>query len=456
MPVEHVLQAVHQHTTTAEPVSMFHDYVAGRHRYPYASQAFITRARWILESARANLCPRVVGNFTDRVTLQTWEGAQADEAVELTTRRGLGKVLNLTVGESWTTGDGFVLAWPNRAGTMTPWFHRANQVAYDVDPEDPEAFAWVAKVWVSGRYGRVNVYYDTMVERWATTDPVRHDQASAPNWPDKATAYQPVTDDDGPSITYTSANMPTGIPWVHLPLDAAEQGGRGTSILSDVIPLQDALNHALVSSIVNVEQYAAPLRALLNHQPRVMIDPRTGEATEEAIRYDETRNRLLGVKGAGPLTQLDPPSSKNILDVMEAYGSWMARVVGVPASDIVPDLGNIPSGASLRTLVSSRTARVRDYTQDISPQVARLATLLGVPDVWPVWEDPTPTDDTERLDAALKRQDLGYTLQDNLIEAGHDPEQAKEIADNARAESANIGALAAAAFRAGQDPTQVL
>ena len=141
---------------------------------------------------------------------------------------------------------------------------------------------------------------------------------------------------------------------------------------------------------------------------------------------------------------------------MEAYGSWMARVVGVPASDIVPDLGNIPSGASLRTLVSSRTARVRDYTQDISPQVARLATLLGIPDVWPVWEDPTPTDDTERLDAALKRQDLGYTLQDNLIEAGHDPERAKEIADNARAESANIGALAAAAFRAGQDPTQVL
>ena len=62
----------------------------------------------------------------------------------------------------------------------------------------------------------------------------------------------------------------------------------------------------------------------------------------------------------------------------------------------------------------------------------------------------------ERLDAALKRHDLGYTLEDNLIEAGHDPEQAKEIADNARAESANIGALAAAAFRAGQDPTQVL
>ena len=144
MPVEHVLQAVHQHTTTAEPVSVFHDYVAGRHRYPYASPAFITRAKWILESARANLCPRMVSNFTDLVTLQTWEGAQAGEAVELTTRRGLGKVLNLAVGESWTTGDGWVLAWPNKTGTMAPWYHRADQVAYAVDPEDPESFAWVA------------------------------------------------------------------------------------------------------------------------------------------------------------------------------------------------------------------------------------------------------------------------------------------------------------------------
>jgi hypothetical protein len=448
MPVADVLTAVQDHTTRAPGFATCHDYVAGDHRYPYATPTFVEKFRWVLENARANMCDSVTANFTDRVAIQSWAGEGSEDAIDTAELAALDTVLDLAVGEAWTAGDGYVLVWPDNDGVPSPWFHRADQVAFERDPGDPGAFLWVAKLWENGLYGRVNVYYPGgIVERWETTEQVRPDDASAPTWPATADGYAPATDDEGPTVRYEG-----DFPWVHLPFDPDVQGGHGRSILRDVIPLQDALNHALVTSILNVEQYAAPLRALMNHQPKVLIDPATGMPTEEAVRFDETRNRLFGIRGPGPLTQLDPPDSGNILAVMDAYGAWIARVVGLPPSDLIPDLGNVPSGVSLRVLAARRTAAVRRFTRTITPAIHDLAALLGVQDAWPVWEDPAPVDDTERWEVAATRQDLGYTLDDNLNAMGVDGEERKRIVTNAAAAAVSTGAAAIAAFNAGTDP----
>ena len=452
MPIQDVITAVKDHTKRANGYSLYRDYEQGRHRYPFATHEFRTKYRWIIENSRANMCPGVRANFTDRVELKGWSGAGKDAATAAATGLGLGRVLNLAVAEAFRTGDADVLAWEGADGTIRPWYHRADQVAYSLDPEDPTLFLWVSKLWVTtDRYGRVNVYYPDRVERWVTRTTVRTADTEAPTWPEHAESWRPFNGDGDPdTITHQHGR----VPWAHLAFDPVTHGGHGRSVLRDVIPLQDALNHALASMIVNVEQYAAPIRAILNHVPTKVIDPATGRQTEEALRFDETRKRILGIAGAGPFTQLDPPDANNIISVMDSFGAWIARTVGVPVSDIVPDLGNIPSGAALRVLAARRTATIRDFTGTITPEITTLMGLLGVEDASPEWADPAPADDTERVATAQVKRDLGYPLEEILTDLGEDPDDVDRIVGLIAAEDARVLQVGREAVVTGQTPRQ--
>ena len=263
MPVADVIAAVADHVSRAKDYDLYRDYEEGRHAYPYASPAFRSHFEWLLGAARANLCPTVVSNFTDRVELEGWEGTGAEAAANTAREHGLDRVLNLVVREAWRAGDGYVLVWPNEAGRLIPRFHRADQVAFKASDDDPDEFEWIAKLWVGpDHHGRVSVYYEDRLERWTTMGRVREDAASPVTWPEQENSYTPVDDEEGDTVTYRSVGV-DGNPWVHLPFDATSQGGHGRSILRDVVPLQDGLNHALHSVLVNVEDYAEPLRALL-------------------------------------------------------------------------------------------------------------------------------------------------------------------------------------------------
>ena len=448
MPVEDVTTAISDHKARIDNYALFRDYDEGRHQYPFATQAFRKRYEWLIKRSRANLMPAVVEGFSNLVRVKSWVGAGAERAAELAETTDLTGALSMAVRESWLTGDGYVLAWPGLDGRVRPWFHRASQVAYKADPEDPARFAWVAKIWTDAKYGRVNVYYPDRVERWVTVSRVHEKDTSPVTWPDAARAWVPF-DRDGQADTI---RHPYGrVPWVHLPRDPREQGGHGHSILQDAIPVQDALNHAMAALVTNTEKFAAPTRALLNYVSEAKLDPVTGQFTMPKLDVDDTKNTILGVEGPGPLTQLDPPDSENLTRVLEHWGSWIARVVGMPASDIVPDLGNIPSGASLRVLAARRTAKVRDYTDLATARVADLMGLLGVEDARPVWHDPAPRDETEELAAAQARQDLGFALDDNLMEMGYSESDRARITGGAAREQALIGRVAREAFMAGED-----
>lgn len=459
MPTD-VLLAVADHTSRADTYALYRDYEAGRHRFPYASEAFREKFRWVLEHARANKCPTVITNFSDRVALTSWAGTDAKTANEIAENTGLRQVINLAVKEAWQEGDAYVLAWPGRDRTIKPWYHRADQAGFMLSEDDPGVADWFYKIWTTREgYGRVNVYYADRVERWVTTQKV-HMGGGLVQWPDREHAFVPYQGregDGGPVITYASVGMPTGlVPWVHLPLDPDTQGGHGTSVLRDVVPLQDGMNHALSALVLGVEQYGAPLRALMNYQPNTYIDPNTGKPTEEALRFDETRNRIFGVKGPGPLQQLEAPDSGNLLQVLAWFSAEIANEVGVPVSDIAPDLGNVPSGASLRVLAARRTSAVVDFTDTITPPVSGLMRLLGANDARPEWADPAPMDDTERLQVAQQKVDLGYPLAEVLPSLGEDPDDITRILDGAAQEQASAGRAAVEAYRRGQDAAAAL
>lgn len=460
MPISDVPLAVADHQARAPGYRLYRDYDRGKHLYPYATPAFKAKFDWLLRQARANKCHMVVRNFADRVSLSAWSGSGAKRADEVAEQIGLRKVLNLATKESWRTGDAYVLAWPGRDGVVKAHYHRADTAGFKLSEDDPDAADWFYKIWVDAAgYGRVSVYYPDRLERYVTRQVIRQQGTTSVVWPEDVSAYQAVTDEDGEVIVYGTQGVPDfggRIPWIHMPLEPEEQGGHGRSVLTDVVPLQDGLNHTLAALIVGVEQFGAPLRALMNHQPQVLIDPKTGKPTEEVLRFDETRNKIFGVRGPGPFTQLNPPDSTNLLRVLEWFSSEIANEVGIPVSDISPDLGNIPSGTALRVLAAHRTAAVNDYTETITPAVSGLMWLLGVEDAWPTWADPAPTDEKERWEIAVQQQDAGVSFQEAMRGMGKDQADIDRILAEKAAEGANVGRLAVEAFRQGQDPAAIL
>lgn len=459
MPVADVVTAIEQHMERREDIILARDYDEGRHRYTFASATFLRKYKWVIENSRENLCPAVIRAFSDGVSIAGWTGAGMDEATETFHDRALGlvKVQNLVNRETFRTGDAYALVWPNAREEDRVWYHRADQAVPMADPDDPSRLLWVAKLWTSRGHGRVNVYYADRVERWITASPVLVDAAKhLPQWPTDPTAWQPFTyDDEGETL----ANPYERVPWAWWTYDATEQGGHGRSILRDVIPLQDALNKSVADLIVAEEAISNPLRAILNYEAKQKINPRSGEVEEERIEFDETRNRLLGIPGEGPLVQLDAVDPSGLLQVQDAFALKIARTLGIPAYYFTEMSGDVPSGESLRVLSARRTAALRDFQQDATGPWQDIMGLLGIEETEPVWSDVAPQTEQERQEGAKVRQDLGYPLEETMRFLGEDEETRLRVhEERAKEERAQAAAARESleAWRRGEDPARVL
>jgi hypothetical protein len=88
--------------------------------------------------------------------------------------------------------------------------------------------------------------------------------------------------------------------------------------------------------------------------------------------------------------------------------------------------------------------------------------LLGVPEVRPIWKDPAPVDESEQLDDAVLRGQIGYPFREVLKHLGEDEEDIDRIMTEKAAQAPspgqipNGGALAARAFEAGVDPAELV
>lgn len=462
MPVEDVVTAVADWKSRINPIQMYGDYYRGVHRIgQYATPAFRRDFLWVLENSRENLCKAVVRGFSSKMKIKGWESnsdGAAAQAAAISDDLKLDRVFNLTHRETFRTGDAYVLVWPDANGVDRPWTKLSSQVSVKTVPGDPDTLEWLAQIWIdSTGFGRVNIYYDDRLERYTTTGKLRSAGITRAsdyvNWPEKASAYVEYAADGDPSvITHTYGRVPA----VWFPHDADELGCHGRSILEDVVPLQDALNKSVADLIVGGENFAQPLRALMNYRAKKTIDPETGEATTEKIDANPTVNKLLAVPGDGPLIQLDPPDATKLLAVHEAYAIKISRVVGLPAFYVSQVTGEPPTGRALRVLSTRLTNLIEETQTDFGPEWSQFMELLGVPDVRPIWEDPAPTDESEELENAEARKAIGYPFREVLKKLGEDEDDIDRIADEAQSNPVPGGQLAARSFEAGIDPADLI
>jgi hypothetical protein len=438
MPAEDALAAVQEWKKWSPDARMFSDYYDGNHKYPFASRKFISRYRWILEQARENLCPAVVDSFASKLLIQGWESgndtedkAAAKAMSEAVDELGLDVVIDMTHVEQLKCADAYVLVWPDADAMIRPWVKLASQSAVMPDYSRPGKLLWYATVDIDGDgYGRVNVYFGDRLERYRTGDKLRtqdlgdrpaEDIGTWPTMPDGYVEYD--GDEDGPEIPHDFGRVPA----VWFPHKARQLNTHGISILTDVVPIQDALNKSVADVIVNSEAYAMPLRALMNWKPKRTLNPDTGLPVVPKLEFDPSAKSLMGVEGNGPLTQLDPPDVSKINGLHDSFANKIARIVGLPAFYVSQPTGEPPSGASLRVLSSRLTDWARKTQKVNTPRWSEVADLLGLPGVRPVWVDPAPTDFSEELENAVTMKEIGYDQKTVLQKLGEDPDDIERI-----------------------------
>ena len=216
----------------------FRDYYDGRHQLRFATAKFQADYGQLVLSLRENLCPAVVAGFTNDLAVQAWGDAVA---LDTATEQGLSRLVGQWMQETWKSGDGYVMVWPNRQGVPVPHLQTAETGIPQVDPEDPAQLAQYVKRWIDPRtgHGRAMVLFPDRAERYITVDRLLTEGMRVPNpFPTDPLAWAEYDTDGDAILPHAFGSVP--VCW--LPLDASAPGDSGRSILPAGIPIQAALN----------------------------------------------------------------------------------------------------------------------------------------------------------------------------------------------------------------------
>jgi hypothetical protein len=408
------------------------NYDRGFHPVMFSSKKFRRFYAEVLRRYRLNLCRPVVDAVAERLTIDGWEG---DLAQEWWQTHGI-SLMNRVHRPALRNGDSYVLVWPDRDMNEGPESYLAHRllpneatVVYSEDTEMPEyaIMIWTEELDRQRFRQRLNNYYYDRVERLVRpgTETINYDFAG----------YAPYTDDEaGDVIEYGGLLRELGqdklLPVVHFAA-SRDLTPYGTSMLEDVIPIQDALNKHAIDILVTSESVAMPVRALLGFE---VIE--NADGTTNAPDYDPRLDHFLTIPGeAARLVQLDPASMDGLVKAKQEAITDIATVAGIHQSRL-RDAGSVPSGEALRVVERPLVSQVRNLQQDFNEAWTDVARLLGL-DGQPIWSDPVQMDIAEKWALVQVKIDTGWPARQAFIESGLDP----DVVDQVLADNATIGSL---------------
>ena len=397
---------------------------------------------------RKNLAPRVVANVTDRLHVEGWtvDGEQAQATADEVWWQSAGDTLQQRVhDDALTTGDAFVLVWPDEDGTPRVWEHPCTSVTVTYDDRDEIAAA--AKVWQEpdGTW-RLTEYLPDQIIRWRADGQQSSSLPSADAW----TAHDA---DDEP---HEDTNPFGEVPWAHFP------SPDGRSILEDVAPLQDQLNLLSLAMIYATAEHALPPRWVIGAQP--VIDPETGRKEPPFHADDRIWGQPPGEQGeTRSFGQFEPGDIRQIQELRSATVDDVAEVTGQPAWTLRMPTGEWPSGEALRSALGPLVKQVEWLQRFWKPawsRVMRLALLqAGHSDAQPdpVWADVVQITDEQRWARVQQLLDLGFPLGMALKRgAGWTQDQVDELLAAQADDDQRLGQELRRAATNGGDPAALL
>jgi hypothetical protein len=427
--------ALHKIAHKQNALDTYDDYYYGRHPFNFASEKFTTQFAKQLQKMRDNLCKTAVRAPADRLEIigfandkkstvynDSWDIWKYSQMPQLSKR---------VHRDAFRTGSGFVQVWADSQGNARIVNQDPRQCTVFYNPETNEVDLG-AKVW----RGIDNVVYLTLFYRDRIEKYVSRSAQSAGNVPKSAAAFvrRNVEGEDWPL-----ANPFNVCPLFHFGLES--------SILDDVMPLQDALNKELADMLVGSESNS--LRQRWTTGISYEVDPETGK---QIIPFERASQWFAAKDTEAKFGSFQDVALDEFLNVINDFRSEVANVAGIPQYYFKLGAGDFPSGEALAKAESRFAALISDAQGDFGEPWAnamRLALLIDQKtadadgSIETQWTPAAPMSENEKLDLAMKKKTIGVSNRQNLSEIGYSDAQIelmkKENSEDAAAAAESFG-----------------
>jgi hypothetical protein len=446
-------------------------YMDGDHDMALTSERWRTTFGHVFRALAINLCPSVVAALADRIDIDGWaspidpedtapgKDGPTSEAGKAEAAWGplMRNAENQVTDDSLTFGDGFVTADKMPDGKAVLWPQNPGQIAVRYSTDRPGVIEMAVKVWptVAGsrqcRY-RANVYYEDQVFRFITSGKVQ-------GVPDKPSKFVPFLTDDSPEGII---QMDLGIVPVFHFGNRARINCYGTSELSIVKPIQDALNKTVLDMLVGGEYVALPQRwatGITSDDTQRAADGTLTAKPRFRVGVDRVWTTPNNEADFG---QLDPADMSNFVTVADFFKVTAAQVTGTPVHYMQLMGSTPPSGESLKTLDGRLVKRAERAQDGWGPQWERAQACMRALEsggavvldsgLSIVWRNPNVRNEKEDAEVALLKQQAGVGQARTLTEMGYSEDEVAQFMDEAKGKAADMLAASVAAFNAGNVP----
>jgi hypothetical protein len=429
----------------AERYQKFNEYYFGKHPFNFASEKFTTEFARRLQSFRDNLCPTVVKAPADRLEVIGFAADQKSDVYkqswDLWLYSRMKKDAKKIHRDAFRTSDAFVVVWPDSTGRSRIYHQEPGTCSVWYDQENGTIEAG-AKLWRGADgYVYLTLYYPDRIEKY-----ISKAKQSAGTVPGTSTGYE--------------KRIVQGEPWP-LPNPAGSvvlfHFGLETSILNDVIPLNDALNKTLADLLVSSESNSIRQRWATGIS--FEVNPETGK---QIIPFEGVSDWFASNDDATKFGSFADANLKDFIEMANDFRNEIASVAGIPHYYFRLDGGSLPSGEALRKAESRFTSIISDAQLDFgdtwsgvmkvalqldsksSIQEDDASTLLETQ-----WKPADPMSTTELANVAVIKKNVGVSDEQNLSELGYTDDQIKKMKGENDAKSQKAADAFSKTFNAG-------
>lgn len=414
--------AIEAITTQALNYAKPRAYYKGEQPLAFASEKFREAFGRQLKAFAENNCPRIIATVKDRLIVDGFQtvgkGASVDtdnRLGEIWRRNRMRVRAKQTHQDALIDGDAYVIVWPNDKDETVLYPNRAHLVTVTYHDEEPGFIVRAAKMWTGAdKTVHLNLFYPDRTEKYVSTQ--KHGEGTGSV---RAEAF----------IAFETENeaWPLPNPWGRVPVfhfaNRASIGEPGVSELREALPLTDALNKTNADLVVAEEFYAIRQRWATG------IEEFDGKPKPGGIWAVESPDVKFGEFNASDISQY--------VTTGDMWRKSIARVTRTPDHHFAG--GQPPSGESLKMLEAPLIAKVTDAQDswgmvwgDVMRFAAQAEGVENVAEVETIWRDTTPRNETEQIDNAVKKVDLGVSENQALREIGYSADDIDRMRDERR------------------------
>lgn len=348
---------------------------------------------------------RIADGKADSGLLDIWQANDLDEWASL------GQV------DALVHGRAFLSVWAASDGSPRVRFESAHQMVVDYEPGDRVVRA-ALKRWADGE-----TVYATLFEPFRVTRWIKGEGAGAEaEW----------------TLLETLPNPLGAVPVVPLVNRPRLLNLDGSSELTDVMPVADAVNKLATDMLIASEFHATKRRYATGIQIPTSGPDRERLQAEAAQYWDNATKGKTWLAGEGVnFGQFDEASLTNFVDAITLLTGQIAAIAGLPPHYLGIKGDNPASADAIRSAESTLVERAREKHQSWGGAYERAMRLavavrdgVALADVDPamaametIWRDPETPTVAQAADAAVKltqgerpiididqaREDLGYS-----------------------------------------------